>query len=155
MNSRVRNVSREAFRDIFNIDVIDLRGNYLTSVAEHTFGNLLAAAAAAALRESSANPNLTASTVVFIDTSRSSRFVVKKILFEQNPIQCDCSLVWILANPAYRSAVSLPELCAGPKGYDCLRIKDIGEINNWLIQVIRLFKIIIIIINLKSKTQEN
>lgn len=132
MNSRVRNVSREAFRDIFNIDVIDLRGNYLTNVAEHTFGNLLAAAAAAALPESSSNQKMTTSAVMFFDASRLNRFVVKKILFEQNPIQCDCSLVWILANPAYRSAVSLPELCAGPKGYDCLRIKDIGKINNFI-----------------------
>lgn len=129
MNSRVRNVSREAFRDIFNIDVIDLRGNYLTNVGEHTFGNLLAAAAAAAAAATAALPESSGQppAIVYYDGSRQNRFVVKKILFEQNPIQCDCSLVWILANPAYRSAVSLPELCAGPKGYDCLRIKDIDS----------------------------
>lgn len=147
MNSRVRNVSREAFRDIFNVDVIDLRGNYLNSVAANTFESLLQAAVAAssdAAADSSsshvrmpldingasgggAGAGLTTSAVMFFDGSRGNRFVVKKILFEQNPIQCDCSLVWILANPAYRNAVSLPELCAGPKGYDCLRIRDIGR----------------------------
>lgn len=134
MNSRVRNVSRDAFRGIFNVDTIDLRGNYLTSVPENTFESLLALnehelAADGGnhmTRISADNNQATTSAVVFIDTARLNSYVVKKILFEQNPIQCDCGLVWILANPVYRNAVSLPDLCAGPKGFDCLLINDIG-----------------------------
>jgi hypothetical protein len=55
---------------------------------------------------------------------------VKKILFEQNPIQCDCNLAWILNKKMYSDAsVTLPEICAGPKGYDCLRISDLSPEN--------------------------
>ena len=36
---------------------------------------------------------------------KNDKYLVGKILFQQNPIQCDCSLDWIIKNKVYNKYV--------------------------------------------------
>lgn len=89
-----------AFRGMHAIKEIDLRGNYISSLNEAMLSQILA------------------------DFSNQST-LNKKIYFDRNPIKCDCNLSWILNNTNYLKYISLPEICAGPPGYDCLRISEL------------------------------
>ncbi len=128
-NSRLRRLHRHAFRGMFNVDVVDLRGNYLARIDQATFEEHLLPAAAEPRPPLYRNDS---SSIVLIDDDDRSRRPptpsrAKRLLFEQNPIQCDCSLMWILGSKFYAAAVGLPEICAGPKGYDCLRIVEVTK----------------------------
>ena len=118
--SRIKGVHEGAFRGIFNIELIDLRGNYLSTIDESSFGSLINYG----LNED--KPSKIINDSIVIIESEKDKYVVKKITFDQNPIQCDCNLMWILAKKSYSKFVSLPEICAGPKGYDCLRLTDLN-----------------------------
>lgn len=117
-NGRIRRVNRDAFRGVFNIDLIDMRGNYLTKLDQATFEHLVSSPAAGTLYKNDS------SSIMLIDVRQTN---TKKLLFEQNPIQCDCNLMWILNNKLYASSIGLPEICAGPKGYDCLRLAELNK----------------------------
>ena len=140
LNARVKVIRPKAFNGAFNIDLVDLRGNYLTKLNKSTFGDLIlprhqhAAASANMDNVYNTNTNTNSSVVVLnmqqqqhgYPLARASEHYVKKILFEQNPLECDCALAWLLANKkTYAESISLPEICAGPKGYDCLRVTDL------------------------------
>jgi hypothetical protein len=133
MNSRIKSLHADAFRGIFNIGLIDLRGNYITKVSKATFEPLLP------LNENTLlSSKINDSITMIVDSQNlnknsdasnlisNNKYLIKKILFEQNPIECDCDLEWILKEQAfYLNYITLPELCAGPKGYDCLRISEL------------------------------
>jgi hypothetical protein len=127
MNSRIKLLHKEAFRGVFNIETLDLRGNYLTRINESTFEPLIVSNQAESQQDEQQSRFITNESIMLIDNERKNNFIVKSILFEQNPIQCDCSLIWVLRNRNYLRSISLPELCAGPRGYDCLRISDLDE----------------------------
>jgi hypothetical protein len=118
-NSRIRSLNKDAFSGMYIVDIIDLRGNYISKLARNTFEPLI-----------QSNINLTKENVINPTSSirvieKNDKYLVAKILFEQNPIQCDCSLDWIIRNKLYSNFIGLPEICAGPKGYDCLRISEL------------------------------
>jgi hypothetical protein len=108
LNSRIRNLNNFAFRDMFNIDILDLRGNYLTHLNELAFESLVG----------------TYDRNYKLNDSKKQH---ERILFEQNPIHCDCALLWAISDPDILQFISLPEICAGPKGYDCLRISELNS----------------------------
>ena len=118
--SRIKGLHADALRGIFNIELIDLRGNYLSTIDESSFGPLISYG----LNEE--NPSKIINDSIVIIENEKDKYVVKKITFDQNPIQCDCNLVWILSKKSYSKYVSLPEICAGPKGFDCLRLTDLS-----------------------------
>jgi hypothetical protein len=127
-NSRLKRVNRDAFRGVFNVDLIDLRGNYLNRIDQATFEHLLPNAAAAGhplYKNDSSSIVLIDEKERAADSKNSHRN--RKLQFEQNPIQCDCNLMWILNSKLYSSLVGLPEICAGPKGYDCLRLVEVTK----------------------------
>lgn len=119
INSRIKNINSETFRGIFNVEKIDLRGNYLTKVNKQAFETLVT------FNQNNQHTSIINESIIHIDNEKNNKFIVKKISFEQNPIQCDCNLAWILENKFYSNSITLPEICAGPKGYDCLRINDL------------------------------
>jgi hypothetical protein len=121
-SSRIKRIKPDAFRGIYNVDKIDLRANYLTKLDHGTFESLVQQT------KPEKNTLYANNSIVVIDENlrNQQRFNVKKLLFYQNPIQCDCSLVWVFDNwKQYQSIISLPEICAGPKGYDCLRTVEV------------------------------
>lgn len=124
MNSRLRKIHNNAFNGAFNIHTIDLRGNYLTSINKTTFGELIMPNLDY-LNEMNQRFKLENDSIILLDNINPSEKYVKKILFDQNPIQCDCSLGWLLNKKMYSESITFPEICAGPKGYDCLRISDL------------------------------
>lgn len=108
-NSRIKSLNKDAFSGMYIVDTIDLRGNYIAKLAKNTFEPLV-----------QSNINLTKENVLNPTASikvieKNEKFLVGKILFEQNPIQCDCSLDWIIRNKQYSNFIGLPEICAGPK----------------------------------------
>lgn len=118
-NSRIRNLNLDAFRGMYNIETIDLRGNYISKLPNTTFEPLI-----------SNNINFIKENIINATSSitiieKNDKYLVGKLLFEQNPIQCDCNLDWIIRNKQYNNFIGLPEICAGPKGYDCLRISEL------------------------------
>jgi hypothetical protein len=100
--TRIRHLNDYAFSGMQNIKYIDLRRNYIQRVNQTAFAQLLV-----------------------VDDSSLKK--AEKIYFENNPIQCDCSLNWILTDHAVLSAVSLPEICAGPRGFDCLSVNEFKQ----------------------------
>lgn len=124
MNSRLKNIHNNAFNGAFNIETIDLRGNYLTSINKTTFGDLIMPNLEY-LNEQNQQFKLENESIILLDNVNPSERYVKKILFEQNPIQCDCNLKWLLNKKIYSDSITFPEICAGPKGYDCLRLSDL------------------------------
>jgi hypothetical protein len=123
-NSRIKRINRDAFRGVFNLDLVDLRGNYLNKLDQATFEHLLPAMPGQPLYKNDS------SSILLIDEKdkhTSAGYRTKKLLFEQNPIQCDCNLMWILNSKFYATSIGLPEICAGPKGYDCLRIVEVTK----------------------------
>jgi len=118
-NSRIKVFSRNAFTGMYNIDTIDLRSNYISKLDQNTFEPLIAFN----INMSQLNIINATSSITLIE--KNDKYLVGKILFQQNPIQCDCSLDWIIKNKVYNKYVGLPEICAGPKGYDCLRISEL------------------------------
>ncbi len=124
MNSRLKTIHNNAFNGAFNIHTIDLRGNYLTSINKTTFGELIMPNLDY-LNEMNQRFRLENDSIILLDNINPSEKYVKKILFDQNPIQCDCSLGWLLNKKMYSESITFPEICAGPKGYDCLRISDL------------------------------
>jgi hypothetical protein len=124
MNSKLKTIHNNAFNGAFNIHTIDLRGNYLTSINKTTFGELIMPNLDY-LNEMNQRFKLENDSIILLDNINPSEKYVKKILFDQNPIQCDCSLGWLLNKKMYSESITFPEICAGPKGYDCLRISDI------------------------------
>ena len=117
-NSRIKVLNKDAFSGMFSIDTIDLSGNYISKLSKSTFEQLIAI--------EPQKPNIiNKSSITVIDQTDTQRYLVKRLLLEQNPIQCDCNMAWLLTNKAYTDHISLPEICAGPKGYDCLRVSDL------------------------------
>lgn len=121
-NSKLKFVHRDAFKGIFNIKTIDLRGNYLRMVDRDSFEQLIAP-------KLKREQNVIVNDTLRVFDIENNNFILDKILFEQNPIQCDCNLKWIVDNEANQEYVKLPEICAGPRGYDCLRVKDLNGQN--------------------------
>lgn len=119
-NSRIRNLTRDSFRGLFRVDHIDLRGNYLYKLEQNVFEPLV-------INNSKENIINATSSITLIE--KNERFIVGRISFEQNPIQCDCNLDWIIRNKILNQFIGLPELCAGPKGYDCLRMSELNLSN--------------------------
>lgn len=117
-NSKLKFVHKDAFRGLFNIKTIDLRGNYLRMVDRNSFEQLIAP-------KVKREQNVVVNDTLRVFDIENNNFIVNKILFEQNPIQCDCNLKWILDNKYNQEYIKLPEICAGPRGYDCLRVKDL------------------------------
>jgi hypothetical protein len=102
--TRIRHLNSNAFAGMHNIKAIDLRRNYISRVNRSTFQHLLA------------------------DESGDAQNAVE-IYLENNPVHCDCNLNWILdGNNTFMGSVYLPEICAGPFGYDCLSINDYNQI---------------------------
>ena len=121
--SRIKSIHAESFRGIFNVELIDLRGNYLSKIDEAAFGPLISFSLSIEQRSKTINES-----IVVVDNEKD-KFVARKVIFEQNPIQCDCHLLWILSRKSYANHVSLPEICAGPKGYDCMRLAELSMQN--------------------------
>lgn len=123
INSRIRSLHKDAFSSMFKIGTIDLSGNYITKLDKGTFEQLIHLEDVNSLD----GPNLInkSSILLINERNRNQEKSVKKILLEQNPIQCDCQMMWLLKNKAYTNYISLPEICAGPRGFDCLRVSDL------------------------------
>ncbi|RNA27834.1 leucine-rich repeat-containing 15 isoform X1, partial [Brachionus plicatilis] len=121
-NSKLKFIHKDAFKGIFNIKTIDLRGNYLRMINRSSFEQLIAP-------KIKREKNIIVNETLRVFDIENKNFVVDRILFEQNPIQCDCNLKWILDNKLNQEFIQLPEICAGPRGYDCLRVQDLDSQN--------------------------
>ena len=119
-NSRLKFINPDSFKGMFNVQTIDLRGNYIKKLNKSIFEPILE------INLNNSNEIHINSSLTLIDLRSNNYFIVKKFLFEKNPIECDCSLIWLLNNKLYRNYVNLPEICAGPKGLDCIRINDLN-----------------------------
>jgi len=105
-NCQIRSLHPNAFSGMQSVRKIDLRENYISKLSENIFKEIL--------NDYDVN-----------ETMHSKAEDSKFFLFDQNPIDCDCSLRWVIESARYSKLISLPEICAGPRGYDCLRISDL------------------------------
>jgi hypothetical protein len=64
-------------------------------------------------------------SIILVDNDKANKYLIRRFSFEQNPIQCDCEMMWIFKRKLYPTQITLPEICAGPKGFDCLRISKL------------------------------
>ena len=110
-NCRIRYISNDSFKEMHRIKKINLEGNYLININENTYLELIMNF----LNSSAINENK--NNQIFIN-------------FDRNPIKCDCDLIWLLNNKTFLNYVKLPEICSGPKGYDCLKISKFFSIMN-------------------------
>lgn len=109
--SRLKRIHANAFNEMRHVETIDLRENYISKLNKNVFEAVVAARPSADHGGGSSSGQLARP---------------KRLLLEQNPLHCDCNLAWILNNTHYLSQISLPEICAGPKGYDCLRLSELS-----------------------------
>lgn len=140
-NCGIRSIDDSAFQGISHINNINLEGNYISNITELAYLNLI-------LDYMNYNNNTKSSltTTVKYENNKISNELpeetnsigllynnVKKnekfLNFERNPIKCDCSVKWLIANRAYLEYILLPEFCSGPSGYDCLPIGEL-KVNN-------------------------
>lgn len=121
-NSKLKFIDNDAFRGILNIKTLDLRGNYLRMVNRSSFEQLI-------VPKIKREKNFVVNETLRVFDFDNNNFIVESILLEQNPIQCDCNLKWILDNKLNQEYIKLPEICAGPRGYDCLRVRDLSNHN--------------------------
>ena len=124
-NSRLKSLHNDALRGIFSVDLIDLSGNYLSTINETTFGSLVNFN----LGEQQPRSKVINDSILVIDSEKSHKYNVRKITFDQNPIQCDCKLLWIISKKSYANYITLPQICAGPKGYDCIFFANLSVEN--------------------------
>ena len=113
--SRLKRIHANAFNEMRHVETIDLRENYISKLSKNVFEAVVAA------RPSSDDESETPE-----QQQQARRSDTKRLLLEQNPLHCDCNLAWILNNTYYLNQISLPEICAGPKGYDCLRLSELS-----------------------------
>ena len=104
--SGLKHIHRNAFNGLNKIETVDLTGNYISKINRAAFEIVLAS------NQSS--------------ISLAQNKNTKRLKLEQNPINCDCDLVWILNETKYLNQISLPQICAGPKGFDCLRLNELS-----------------------------
>jgi len=118
INSKIKHIDKNAFTGMFNVDLIDLKGNYINKVPSAAIEPVLDLV-------NSNNQLMIKDSIILVDNDKTNKYLIRRFSFEQNPIQCDCEMMWIFKRQLYPAQITLPEMCAGPKGYDCLRISKL------------------------------
>ena len=105
------------FQNSENLGELDLSSSLISSIHSHAFDDLVNISLL----------NLNGNLIRTFDKSIFQQliFSIKRIDLDNNPIQCDCTLEWYLEQRSHR--FKLPDVCTGPKGYECLSPNELQQ----------------------------
>lgn len=116
-HGEISQIHSNAFQNSENLGEIDLSSSLIFTIHPNAFDDL----------SNVSLLNLNGNLIRLFEKSIFQQLLIsiKRIDLDNNPIQCDCSLEWYLEQRSHR--FKLPDVCTGPKGYECLSPNELQQ----------------------------